>query len=231
MLMRLIIIAVAIGLGIMALRRWSKRMASQSIGDLSSGEIEELKAMAAQVKPLAEALRIRGKVHEILLDDKTRGAENAAEIGQQVDRAIWQLSRQHLTLDRIRGAVDGLDLGALADAERRAHEALASAAEPEAREEARRTSERAALQRTQLEQLARRRRELEAGGSQIILDLQNLHLALLDAASSRAGIGSEAVRALRERLGEATRGVATVTQAEEEIERALGASTAKVSTR
>lgn len=224
MLMRLIILAIAIGLGIMALRRWSKRMAAASVGDLDRGQLAEVQALAAKAKPLAEALRIRAKVHEILLDDKTRGAENAGEIGRQIDQAIWQLSRQHLTLDRIKGAVEGLDLNALADTEARAQEALAGSSDPAAREEARRTAERIHLQRTQIEQLARRRRELEAGGAQIVLDLQNLHLALLDAASSRAGIGSESVRALRERLGEATRDVATATQAEEEIERALGAT-------
>ncbi len=224
MLFRLLVLAIVIGLGIMSLRRWSKKMAAAALGELSAGEVAELvaQAQASSSKTLTEALRIRAEVHKILADDKAH-AETAAELGAQIDRALSQLSRQHTALERIGRALGALDLNALAEAERQASEAVAGAAAPEARAEAQRTLERVQLQRTQLEQLGKRRRELESGGAQIILDLQNLHLALLDAASSREGIGSDAVRALRDRLGEATRDVALATQAEAEISRAMAA--------
>jgi len=184
---------------------------------LAAGDLARLEGLAGDSPRLAEALSLRGRILELCApeDDPLRG---------QVDETVRHLGRQAEARARVARALAGRDPDGLQDDIERARDRLDAAGE----DDDRRRRVRQALvaledRREHLRRLESRGDEVDTAFESLVVELGNLHLALVDAASSRAAAKSGRLAEVRARLHEASEDLVRRTEAEEEVERLLAA--------
>ena len=182
---------------------------------LTSTEIIELGLLAENTPALAEALTLRARIVELALGSGWRS------VAAQADEAIRQLGAQAETRRRIEKAVDDLESGRLRRELDASKQLAAGAAGEDDRRAAEARSERLEVQIERLQRLSERWGELERASQEIVLELRDVHLALLDAASSKADLGSDTARQMRSRLELITDEMRRSAHSDEDVARIL----------
>lgn len=159
--------------------RWVRRRVGGGSGGWSSpritrDELRELTRQARRSSPLERALGLRAKITEAL-----EGRRDRADLGRRVDEAIRRLASQA----RLRGRIT------------EALESRGSVPAHDVDEEVSAFEER----QVSLQRLAGKAEELDRSLEQGVLELSNLHLALLELSAAEA---IEVSGALDEALGE-----------------------------
>lgn len=230
MLPRLILIAIAVGTG-----WWLWRSRRALFGavvralyrpppppppppPLEAGELEELNALAAATDngSLAEALDLRSKIGEL-----AGARERDLEVAGRIDGVLRQLGRQVRTRARVEETLGEFDEGRMELDMMEARGRLRGAVDEQGRTLATQSMERLQSQQSLLDRLHVRLSELDQASRDTALELRNVHLALLDAASSREGLRGAKLAEVRQALGRAGDDVSLRTEAEEEVERLL----------
>jgi len=182
---------------------------------LEGEELSRLEGQAVACTPLSKALDLRGRVLELcpLEDDSVRG---------QVDEVVRHMGRQADARARVARALTEGDSDQLRDDIERARDRL-DAAEDDEDEHRRARQALVALEdrREHLRRLETRGDEIDGAFESLVVELGNLHLALVDAASSRAAAKSGRLAEVRGRLRLASDDLVRRTEAEEEVERLL----------
>ena len=228
MLPRLILIAIAVGTGWWLWR--NKKPLFQALVQafyrppppppppppLDVGELKELKALAANNEPLAEGLELRAKIAEL-----AGAGERDLEVAGRIDCVLRQIGRQVRTRARVEETLGEFDEGRMEMDMMEARGRLRGAVDEQGRALATQSMERLHSQQALLDRLHVRLSELDQASRDTALELRNVHLSLLDAASSREGLRGARLANVREALGRAGDDVALRTEAEEEVERLL----------
>ena len=182
---------------------------------LTSGEIIEFGLLAKNTPALAEALTLRAKIVELALGSGWKS------VAIQADEAIRQLGAQAETRQRIENAVEDLESGRLRRQLDASRQVAAGAATDDERRAAEARSERLDIQIERLQRLSERWGELDRASQEIVLELRDVHLALLDAASSKADLGSDTARQMRSRLELITDEMRRSAHSDEDVARIL----------
>ena len=181
----LLILVLAGGVALVLVRLLRRRRAPRSVR-LTAEELVELGHQAKDSPELAEAMRLRARLLDVARPDP-------AGVLREADEAIRQLAVQVRTRRQIDAAVR--DMRSRGESER---------TEADARSQAPVRQERLDAQRAQIEHLDGRRKDLARAAEDIVMELRDVHLALLEAASSKADLGSDRARRMRARLQVAT---------------------------
>lgn len=234
MLPRLILIAIAVGSGWWVWR--NRRPLFEAVvkalyrppppppppPPLEAEELSSLKALAQDDKLLAESLDLRAKISE--LAGPGHGADAArrdTELAGRIDGVLRQLGRQIRTRARVHEALSDFDEGRMELDMMEARGRLRGAMDDHDRALAKQSMERLQSQQSLLDKLHVRTSELDQASRDTALELRNVHLALLDSASSREGLHGAKLAEIRAALGKAGDDMALRTEAEEEVERLL----------
>lgn len=193
-------------------------------GLLSKDELRRLEQLAKSEARLREALGLRGEIHRVIDEHPSTQSDAGSALEARVDGATRQLLEQSTTRQKVEAALARFDANAHAEEILEAETRLAAATEPASREALRSTLSKLGSQSEQLERLRGRRDQLENAERQIVVELRNVHLALLDAASSKAGLGDDRVQEIRSSLQEAVETLRQSTDADEELAHALRAT-------
>ena len=208
MLLRLIVGLVLLGFVYSVVRATLFPKKSLPGGRLEKDELTRLRQLAKHSPRVQEALALRDDIHRVIEEHPSSRGESGAELEARVDAVSRQLLEQTSTRIKVEEALRRFD------ANTHAEEILES------------TLERLQSQGEHLERLRRRLEQLEHAEKQIVVELRNVQLALLDAASSKAGLGDERVQEIRVGLAEAAETLRQTTDADEELTRLLrGAET------
>lgn len=228
MLPRLILIAMAVGTAWWLWR--SRKLLFQAVVQafyrppppppppppLDVGELNEMKALSPHNGSLAEALELRAKIAEL-----AGAGECDLEVAGRIDGVLRQLGRQVRTRGRVEDTLGEFDEGRMEIDMMEARGRLRGAVDEQGRALAKQSMERLQSQQALLDKLHVRLSELEQASCDTALELRNVHLAMLDAASSREGLRGARLAEVRLALGRAGDDVALRTEAEEEVERLL----------
>ena len=179
---------------------------------LTEAEVTGLWALEAA--PVAGALELRGRIFEL-------AGPGEEALRSQVDEVVRHLGRQADVQQRLRRALAERRPGELDATLAEAQGRLSGAEGEEARALARQAVAGLELRREHLTRLNERTAEVETVVSTLLVALGNVHLALVDAAASRAAAKSGALGQVRARLDEASTDLERRTRAEEEVERLL----------
>ncbi len=215
MLMRLILIGLAAG-GVFFAVQWLRSLRSQ--GTLTAWEIADLTKRAESSERLKAALAIRIGIVE------ASPAERKVTFARKADDALRRLSQQESIQDKIRKTLaeeDPLDLE---------NQIANTQVEIESlKGDARMAKEThlAALEThlDQLRNLRRRLTDLEEHGHRLVMEMKNLHLALLEASSTESTLEGGKLESSLDRLEAASEEVRREAQSEAEVDRLLAAST------
>lgn len=215
MLFRLILVAVVVGLSVVAFRTWRARAALAG-RTLSGEEQARFKALAARADSVEEALALREKIRRV------RGGEAATAARDGVEEAVRELALKAELIERLAHTADELE-GDASEEEIRAARAEAEAATTDdARELA---ADRAAVlerQRSSAAELRKRRDELLRTNERILLSLREVHVALLEL---EASAGSDASpTGVRAKLVEASEELRRRAAAQDEVKAFLDAA-------
>lgn len=206
MLFRLILfLAVAAGVAIFV--RYTRAKQLNRSGGLDVFEIERLMKLAGDSQRLKEAMVLRVSIVEA-----TPPSEKKA-ISARVDGVLRRLAQQEILRGRVVKTLATTDKAALelqiAEAEADAKTALAK---------------QLSTQLTQLRELHVREDELDDVNHRLLVELRNLHLALLNASSSEVALESQGVSSALAQLEETSESVRQKTSADAEVERLLKAA-------
>jgi len=179
---------------------------------LTDGEVAQLWALEAP--RVADALELRTRIHELAGDDEA--------VRGQVDEVLRHLGRQADVQARLNRTLAERRPEDVEEALARATARLQETTDDAARDAARKALEGLKLQREQLARLDARQGEVAAAEEALVVALRNVHLALVDAASSRAAAKTGTLEETRARLELAGADLLRRTEAEEEVERLLG---------
>lgn len=165
---------------------------------LDAGELRDLARQARGASSVERALELRGRIQEAL-----EGREDRARLADRVDGAIRQIAGQERLRARIEEAIRSSSLGADLDE-----------SEPVAAFEER---------QIMLARLSDQARSLEKTSERALLELSNLHLALLDLSASEAVFERGALAEALGELESASDSARQRARAEAEVERFLAA--------
>lgn len=212
MLIRLILLVIAVGGGVAFFRWWrvQQMLAAKRLGD---GEVKRLSKIGRDIPLLVEALQTRQKIHAAggpdgLLDD--------------VDAAVRTMGDQAKTRLRLSGAIDDLERASsdqrLAELEVEA----STTSDPTVQEVMERKLKQAERQRKTADEMRGRQTALKAAQEKLVLELKDVHLALLEH-QAQAADGPE-TQLLRERLNDASEDMRLRAQAMDEVKGLLEAA-------
>ena len=218
MLIRLILFLI-VAAGVTVYIRYARSKRLDRAGGLDVFEVERLLKLAERAPRLKEAMVLRVSIVEA-----TPSAERRA-VSARVDGVLRRLARQERLRDRVLETLAATDQAAL----RRQLAAAEADAEAAAADEVRAASKRALAQQlstqlAQLTELHRREDDLDEVNHRLLLELRNLHLALLNASSSEVALESQGVASALSQLEETSEAVRQKTSADAEVERLLKAA-------
>lgn len=193
-------------------------------GKLSKDELRRLEQLAKSEARLGEALGLRREIHRVIEEHPSTESDAGAALEARVDAVTRQLLEQSTTRQKVESALRRFDPNAHAEEILEAETKLTGTTDPANREALQETVDKLRRQSEHLERLRGRRDQLENAERQIVVELRNVHLALLDAASSKAGLGDDRVQEIRSSLQEAVETLRQSTDADEELTRALRAA-------
>jgi hypothetical protein len=198
-------------------RRWRLNRRKQAAsGELTNAEWSRFERLSERAQHMQEALELRRKIADAAANANT-------SFRPEVDDVLRHLAKQIETGEQIAGAIRELGgerlAGELDAAETRAREAT----DEEARRLAESTVDRLLEVRDNVEKLKKRREELETASHHLVLELRNVHLAVLEAASS-AGIADDRAQEIRQKLAAASDALRAQASAEQEVARLLARS-------
>lgn len=221
MLFRLILLIIAVMLIYGGVRYWRSRRMLES-GGLNVFEIDRMTKIAERSPLLKTAMMLRVNVVE------ASSVEDKKALGDRVDGVIRRLARQEDLKAKISKALAEHDDDVM---ERRVEEArreLEQAQTDDEREARRHLVAQLETQKEQLEQLRNRARELDALSNRIVLELRNLHLALLNASSSEAADSTNGtVQSVLNHLEEAGEELRQKAHAEDEVRKLIRATSSE----
>lgn len=214
MLVRLFLLLGLIA-GVTAAVRWLRQPRA-----LGSGARAALPPGVDDTSEMREARLLATQIDEVARQhaDSAEGVDAARG---EVEAVLSALAQQLALRARIDAVLSETHAEAVESELAAAEARCAAATTDEAREAAGRTRDRLQAQQGHLGRLRGRRAVLDDGARQIVVELRNLHLSLLDAASSSAGIGDARLAELRRHLVDAADGLRRQAAAQEEIDRML----------
>lgn len=221
MLLRLIVALALLGFVFSIVRALFFPARKLPDGRLTKDELARLKQLAKSGGRLQEALGLRGEIHRVIDEHPSAEGSAGTELEAHVDAVTRQLLEQTTARQKVETALSRFDANQHAEEMLDVETKLAEESDPEAREELGRTLEKLRSQTEHLDRLRRRFDQLENAEKQIVVELRNVHLALLDAASSKAGLGDDRVQEIRASLVEAAKTLRQTTDADEELARVL----------
>lgn len=219
MLIRLILF-LALFAGAFAVFRFLKAKRLDRSGGLDVFEIERLMKIANGSQRMKQAMALRLNVV---------GAAPTAEkkaISAKVDGALRRLAHIEQLRQKVKKALESADRRALEGRAALLREE-AAATEGERAEAKLELAAKVDTQVEQLKQLYLRDDELDEAADRVMLEMNNLHLALLNASSSEASSDTGSVANALAQLEETSEGLRQQTSAEEEVERLLKAAQAQ----
>lgn len=220
MLARLILFLVA-GLAIYLGVRWFRARKLIGAGGLNVIELNALMKLAKRAPRLDAALKMRVVIVDAAAPDARQ------RVAARVDDAIRRLAKQEELASKIAGALEGIDRKALDAKIDDARVEAETATDLDRREKERERLRGLETQAEQAERLTARRSDLQSGAERILVELRNLHLAMLDASSSEAALESEPVKHALSELEDASERLRQEATADEEVNRLLKAAGAR----
>jgi hypothetical protein len=211
-LIRLILLIIIVGGGVAAFRWWrlQQMLAAKRIGD---GELKRLAKIGRDMPLLVEALEVRQKIHS---------AGGADALLDDVDAAVRTMGDQAKARLRLAGAIADLD-GSTSDEKLAELEVEASTTnDPHKQEVFERKLAQAERQRKTADDMRSRQSALKAAQEKLVLELKDVHLALLEH-NAQSADGPE-TQLLRERLNDASEEMRLRAQAMDEVKGLLAAA-------
>lgn len=216
MLIRLILFVFVI-VGVIAAVRFVRSKRLDRTGGLDVFEIERLMKIAKGSQRLEQAMALR--VHIV----EAAPADDKKAVSAKVDTALRRLAHIEVLRERVKKALQQQDKRALSERASSLRDE-ADEAEPERAEAKRQLASQLDTQVEQLDQLYLRDDELDESADRLMLEMNNLHLALLNATSSEASSSSGSVAGALRTLEETSESFRAQTSAEQEVERLLVAA-------
>lgn len=212
LLLRLIILGLFVVAVLIGWRWWRASRLLDS-GGLGVIELNEMMKLAQKSKRMEAALLMRTKI----LGEAEKA--NMRALAARVDPVIRKLARQLELREDMGKILDELDEEQIERDIRTARAELDSAADESERVIAETKKHQLETQLEQLGKLKRQRKELNEAGDRIIRELQNLHLALVNASATEAKalLDSGDVKESLAHLEEASEEVRRKAEAEEEV--------------
>ncbi len=220
MLPRLILFLIA-GLAIYVGIRWFRARKLLGSGGLNVIELNELMKLAKRAPRLDAALKMR-----VLIVD-TAAPEARERVARRVDDALRRLAKQEELTQKIASALEGIDRKKLDAQIDDARVEAETSSDLDRREKERERLRGLETQAEQAERLTTRRADLQSGAERILVELRNLHLAMLDASSSEAALESEPVKHALSELEDTSERLRQEATADEEVNRMLRAAGAQ----
>ncbi len=217
MLVRLILFLI-VGFAVYAGVRWWRARKLLGSGGLNVIELNEMMKLAKKAPRLDAALKMRVLIVDTAAPDARR------RVAERVDDVLRRLANQEQIQRQIRTALEGIDTKRLAAKIDDARVEAETATDPERRDKERERLRGLETQAEQAERLAGRQRDLDASAERILVELKNLHLAMLDANSSAAGLESEPVKHALSELEDTSERLRQEASAEDEVNRLLRAA-------
>lgn len=214
MLPRLILFLLVMFVAYGGFRWWKARKLIGS-GGLNVIEMNQLMKLAKRSQRLDAALKMR-----VLIVDAASEGEKA-NFAEKVDTAIRRLAKQEELHHKISAALDGIDKKALAAKVDDARVDAEVATDFDERDRKQNELRGLETQAEQVDKLEARKQELHDAAEHIMVEIKNLHLALLDASSSKASLENDAVKMALAELEDSAETLRQETAAEEEVNRIL----------
>lgn len=194
------------------------RLKKPTAGGLNVLELREILQLAKGSQRLEAAVLLRVNIVEAAT------AEEKASMTQRVDDVVRRLARQENLHQKIKGVLAENDPDNLIRAQDELRGRLARTPGPE--EKVILEDKLAALhtQEEQLGRLKKRLSELDDAADRAVLELKNLHLALLEASSVEAAASGDRVTSALGHLEEASESLRQKAQADDEVDRLLRAA-------
>jgi hypothetical protein len=221
MIVRLIVALALLGSAFWLVRKLFFAPKALPDAALSKDELNRLKQLAKVGGRVQEVMGLRDEIHRVLDEHPGAGGDAGVELEAKVDMVSRQLLEQTTTRDKVEAALRRFGANKHAEEILEAETRLVDETDAENRAALKSTLEKLQTQSEHLERLRGRAEQLENAEQQIVVELRNVHLALLDAASSKAGLGSDRVHEIRSSLVEATETLRQTTDADEELARVL----------
>ena len=201
-MLRTLILVGLLVFGIVVAWRWWRTSRLKTPGGLSFSELRKMLLIAEKSQRMEAALMMRAKI----LGEAQKS--NMQELSVRVDPVLRKLARQAEIRDEIAQILTEFDEDRL-EKEIRTAEA----------EKAETKREQLETQLKHVRSLRKRRAELEEAGDRIVRELQNLHLALVNASATeaKAQLESGDVQSSLLHLEEASNELKNRAQAEDEI--------------
>jgi len=214
MLIRLVLFLVVAGFGGLFAYRFLRSKSLSRSGGLDVFEIERLMKLAEGSQRLKGAMMLRVNIVE------AAPSADKKSVSTKVDGALRRLAQVEVLRQRVRKTLGASDQdkirGQLAQAETEAQNL-----DPERAEGKQRLAQQLQTQLEQLKQLHLREDELDESGHRLMVEMNNLHLALLNASSSEASAETGTVASALNQLEETSEAFRQKTSADEEVERLL----------
>jgi hypothetical protein len=213
MLVRLIFLGLVVFAVTTAYRWWRASRRLEAKGLLNAVEINQMLKLAESSKRMEAALLMRAKI----VEQATKA--NLATFAEKVDPVIRSLARQVELREGIGTILEETDEEQL-EAQIRSTDAEARGSKDDAERIIAETKhQQLETQLAHVRSLRKQRQELNEAGDRIIRELQNLHLALVNASATEAKAAVEGgdVQSCLAHLQEATTELQRKSDAEEEV--------------
>lgn len=219
MLIRLFLFVLIFGVGGFVAYRFKNARSLSGKGGLDVFEIERLMKLASGSERIRTAMMLRVNIVE------TAPTDDKKSVSFKVDGALRRLASLEVLRKRVQKTLAGADRAKIAEEVAKA-QAGAETAEANRVDGKQKLVEQLETQLEQLKQLHLREDELDEAGHRLMLEMNNLQLALLNASSAEASAATGAVASALDQLEETAEGVRQKTSANQEVERLLKAAAA-----
>lgn len=219
MLIRLVVFLLLLGVGGLLAFRFTKAKSLNRSGGLDMFEIERLMKLSDGSQRIKGAMMLRVNIVE------AASASDKKTVAARVDGALRRLAHVEVLRQRVRETLAASDQAQIRGLIVEANEEVDKAG-PMRAEGKRKLAHQLQTQLDQLKELHLREDELDEAGHRLMLEMNNLHLALLNASSSEASAETGSVASALDQLEETSEGFRQKTSADEEVERLLKAASA-----
>ncbi len=217
MLVRLVLFLIFLGVGGLLAYRFKNARSLSGRGGLDLFEIERLMKLADGSERIRSGMMLRVNIVE------SAPADDKKSVSFKVDGALRRLANLEVLRGRVIKTLAAADQAKitkeLSRAQGEAKDATGNRADGKHK-----LVEQLKTQLEQLKQLHLREDELDEAGHRLMLEMNNLQLALLNASSAEASAGTGAVATALDQLEETAEGVRQKTSANQEVERLLKAA-------